>query len=185
MIKCNSLSINESVLKAALRPYILQAFTEAEDKLLDLMEKEVMRTVHGNGPGKPAWRSKTRSALKLVEEMITDDYLEAKVGFDANAAFTDFVKAMLISEGAGSAAGGEAIHAGPPGRSVWDDNLDGKHPSNAKSEYDMPSGFNQPGNHFVANAVKLMKKHYDDIIANLASSIPSSVFASAVIVSAG
>lgn len=73
------------------------------------------------------------------------------------------MKAMLIAEGAGSAAGGAPIHAGPPGRSVWDDDLSGKKPSTAKSEYNLPGAFNQPGNHFIDNAVKLMKKHYDDI----------------------
>lgn len=92
---------------------------------------------------------------------------------------------MLISEGGGSAAGGSPIHAGPPGREVWDDDLSGKHPSRAKTEYDLPDAFNQPGNHFVQNAVKLMEKHYNDILADLAASIPDAVFYNAVRVSKG
>ena len=185
MIKLNSLSQNEGALMAALKTYIVAAFHEAEDELLDIMEKEVVRTVHGGGPGKPAWRSHVKDLLKVVEEQIADSYLEAKVGVDTSGAQTDLVKAMLIAEGAGSAAGGSPIHAGPTGRPVWDDDLSGKKPSAAKSEYDLPGAFNQPGNHFIDNAVKLMKKHYEDIQAGIGSSIPDSVFYSAVIVSAG
>lgn len=186
MIKLNSLSLNEGALMAALKTYIVAAFHEAEDELLELMGKEVMRTVHGGGPGKPAWRSRTKEQLKVVEEQIADLYLEAKVGFDPSAAITDFIKAMIIDDGSGSAGPtGHCIVAGPPGRSVWDDNIDGQHPSEAKSQYMLPGAFNQEGNHFIDNAVKLMKKHYEDIQAGIGSSIPDSVFYSAVIVSAG
>lgn len=185
MIKCNSLTMNDGALKAALKPYLLKALADAEDKFLELMEQEVMRTVEGGGPGKPAWRANVRDSLKVVEEMITDDYLEAKVGFDANATYTSFIKAMLISEGAGSAAGGSPIQAGPTGRAVWDNDLSGKHPSRAQTTYDLPAGFNQPGNHFVENAVRLMRVHFDDVISNAVDAIPDSVFASAVTVTAG
>lgn len=86
MIKLNSLSLNEGALMAAMKSYIVRAFHQAEDELLDIMEKEVMRTVHGDGPGKPAWRSHTKELLKVVEEQIADSYLEAKVGVDTRGA---------------------------------------------------------------------------------------------------
>lgn len=69
MIKCNSLFIDSGELMDALRPLILEAFAKAEDRLLDLMEREVMQTVHGDGPGKPQWRTRIRNGLAVVEEM--------------------------------------------------------------------------------------------------------------------
>lgn len=185
MLKLNSLSLDEGALMAALKTYIVGAFKQAEDQLLDLMEKEVLRTVVGGGPGKPAWRAKAKEMLMVIEEQIADSYLEAKIGIDPGASFIDFVRTMLISEGAGSAAGGPPIHAGPLGRSVWNSGMSGQKPSASLTEYQLPGGFNQPGNHFVENAMKLMEKHYSDIQAELAASIPDSVFSSAVIVSAG
>ena len=140
----------------------------------------MVRTVHGGGPGKPSWREGVKQQLRVVEEVVTDAYLEAKVGVDTNTAFTDFIKAMLISEGAGSAAGGSPIYAGPPGRSVWNNDLSGQQPSKAKSSYPLPGAFNQPGNHFVQNAIRIMRLHFDDVLSTAMASIPSSIFTSAV-----
>lgn len=63
-----------------------------------------------------------------------------------------------------------------PGQIVWDDNINGQHMSRAKSVFDLPSGFNQSGYPFVENAVKLMKKHFSDILKDASRSLPSSVF---------
>lgn len=72
---------------------------------------------------------------------------------------------MIVLNGAGSAAGNPPITAGPPGREVWNDELNGKHASGAKSEYLMPKGFNQQGNldRVIENTVKLMRTKFDSI----------------------
>ena len=184
MIQAYKLSLNTGNVMNAIRQHFIRAMSEAEDKQLDIMEREVMRTVHGNGPGKPAWREETREKLEVIEQTIADDVIESKVGFDRKGLFTSFVKAMIVSEGAGSAAGNAAIYAGPPGRMVWDNDMSSKHPSTAKSTYNLPAGFNQEGNQFVSNAIRLMEKHYDNIIATAWASLPESIFYGNVSVSA-
>lgn len=125
-----------------------------------------------------------RDRLGVIRETVTSDFIEAEIGVDTNMLFTDFVKAMVIAYGSGSAAGNERIHKGPPGRMVWDDNLDGKHPSTAAYTTDyMPDEFNQTGNKFVDNAVSLMKRHYDNVLKDALASLPDSVFYGNVIVS--
>lgn len=179
----NSLSLSSGVLEEIKR-HFMRAFAQAEDELLEIMEREIMQTVHGNGPGKPAWRDQMREKLEVVEEIFCDAYLEAKVGLDENMALTELVKAMIIAEGAGSAGeSGQCIVAGPAGRSVWDDDISGKHPSKVQTPYMLPPGFNQSGNHFVQNAMTIMRSKFRDILTGAMSSLPDSVLSKFVIVS--
>ena len=45
------------------------------------------------------------------------------------------------------------------------------------SEYPLPEAFNQKGNHFVDNAVKLTQKHFDDVLAEASRDIPPDMIA--------
>ena len=135
-----------------------------------------MKTTHGLAPGKPEWRELMRERLEVVNETVTDDYMEAKVGLDTNMLFTDLVKAMVITYGSGNKVGNGSIEAGPTGRMVWDDNVDGKHPSRADGNWLLPDEFNQTGNHFIENSIKLMRKHYRDVLDEASASLPSSIF---------
>ena len=117
------------------------------------MEREVLRTTHGDAPGKPEWRNMMREKLDVVNELVTKDYMEASVGLDMNMLYTDFVKAMIVTYGSGSKVFNGAIEAGPTGRIVWDSNVDGKHPSEAQGNWLLPDEFNQTGNQFIRNAV--------------------------------
>lgn len=155
-IKLSNLSFSASAVDA-IRNHFLRAFRECEEWLLQKMEDEIVRTNYGNGPGKPAWREMLQKRMTIVDEIVTNSFFEGKVGLDADMIYSDFVKAMLIAYGAGSAAGGDAIHAGPTGRMVWDDNLDGQKPSSAQGWWDLPAAFNQPGNDWVNNAVRNSK----------------------------
>ena len=167
-----------------IKQHFMRAFAQAEDELLDIMEREIMQTVHGNGPGKPSWREDMREKLEVVEEMICDAYLEAKVGLDENMALTELIKAMIIADGAGSAGeSGQCMVAGPPGRSVWDDDISGQHPSRVQSTYMLPPGFNQSGNNFVENAMKIMRLRFRDILDGALKSLSDSSISKYVIVS--
>lgn len=136
----------------------------------------MLRTTYKGAPGKPEWREMMRDRLEVIEEVVTDEYMEAKVGLDSNMLFTDFVKAMIVAYGSGSRVFNGSIEAGPTGRIVWDDNVDGKHPSRSATNYLLPLEFNQRGNAFVKNAILLMKIFFDDILAEAADNLPSSIF---------
>lgn len=140
------------------------------------MEQEVLRTTYKEAPGKPAWRKMIRESLEVVSETVTDDYMEAKVGLGSDILFTDFLKAMIVAYGSGNRVGNGSIEAGPPGRIVWDDNMDGQHPSRVEGNYLLPEEFNHTGNHFIQNAITLMRKHFKDTLDDAAASLPSSVF---------
>lgn len=86
-----------------IRSHFIATLRDSEKDLLRIMKKEVLETVHGDGPGKPDWRQSIQNKLRVVEETFTDEYLEGKVGLPDNVIYTDFVKAMLIAYGAGSA----------------------------------------------------------------------------------
>lgn len=144
------------------------------------MGEELQKTTHGGAPGKPAWRDKLAADIHRVFESITDDAIEFGVGVDYSSGTWEHVRAMLIAYGSGSRAGGAAIHAGPPGRDVWNDDLTGKKPSAAKSEYPLPDAFNQEGNDYVNNAMKRMKVFFDDIISEALRSMPGDIIAGAV-----
>lgn len=160
----------------AVKSHLLKHLAKAEDQLLSIMEQEIMKTTHGQAPGKPEWRQMMRDRLEVVNETVTDEYIEAKVGLDTNMLFVDFVKAMIIAYGSGSRVGNGSIEAGPTGRIVWDDNVDGQKPSEAQGNWLLPDEFNQRGNHFIENAVKLMRKHFNDVLNEAAATLPSSVF---------
>jgi hypothetical protein len=83
---------------------------------------------------------------------------------------------MIVEAGAGSAAGNAPIHAGPTGRSVWDDDVSGQHPSRAKSEYLLPAEFNQAGNQFVENAMRIMQTYFGDITEFVFATVPDSAY---------
>lgn len=159
------------------KDYYIDVLTEASEQLLDIMETEVQKTVYKDGPGKPEWRKEIMDELKLLYHDVTDSYLEFNVGFPGNVDTAKYVKAMLISYGAGSAAGGGkmAIRS-KPGMEVWNEDLTGTKESKAKKEYLLPKEFNQPGNHFVENGVKLMRKHFKDLLEEASRNLPSSLF---------
>lgn len=117
------------------------------------MEREVLRTTHGGAPGKPEWRKDLRERIGIVSETVANGVIEAEIGVDSNMLFVDFVKAMIIAYGSGNKVGNGSIEAGPTGREVWDDNVDGKKSSTAEGNWLLPDEFNQRGNQFVDNAV--------------------------------
>lgn len=154
----------------------LAALKMEGDKLAAIMKQEVQHTTHGDAPGKPAWRDHMERNIGLVATAITVDAISIDVGYDADGK-SDEVRAMIVAHGSGDKAdgGGSPITAGPPGRSVWDGDVSGKHPSKAKSTYDLPDAFNQQGNQFVEDAMRRMQTQFGDAIDQAFVGMPDSV----------
>lgn len=146
------------------------------------MRREIQHTTHGGAPGKPGWRRAISDNLEHISTSITDGGVSMDFGYSPDD-LPDTVRAMIVEEGSGSAVGGAPIHAGPPGRQVWDDALSGRHPSQAKSEYDLPGAFNQKGNQFIENAMREMETEYGEITELVFSTVPDSAYYGNVTVS--
>lgn len=183
MSKCARLGLNVTEVNRLIQNHLIQAMEQAEDKLIELMRQEIEKTTHGQAPGKPSWRKEVSSLLRETYRLITSSYMEFEVGVPYEVAETLLIKAMIIHEGSGSVVGNPAIHAGPPGRPVWDGDLSGKKASSASSEYLLPAGFNQTGNKFVQNATRRMKAFFDEILDAACATLPSSIFFGNVTVS--
>lgn len=172
---CNQLSLNEAALMSIFRDEAQNALTLEGQKLLFYMRQEAQRTVGGGGPGKPAWRSELAANLDHLATAVSDTSVSMDFGYSPSGK-ADLVRAMIIEAGAGSAAGNAPIHAGPTGRSVWDDDVSGQHPSRAKTEYLLPAAFNQAGNRFMENAMRIMQTFYGDITEYVFATIPDSAY---------
>lgn len=143
------------------------------------MREEIQRTTHGGAPGKPAWRDALALELREVYRVVVDEAIEFGVGLPymsfADAGYK-FVRAMLVAYGSGDqVAGGEKIHS-RPGELVWDADLLDHEPSRALTEYNLPAAFNQVGNDFVANAMKLMRVHFSETLARAGQTLPKDLF---------
>ena len=144
--------------------------------LLRWMQSEVIKTVDGNGPGKPEWRENMRKKIKVISKEISDKQISVKVGIsEEDMVFTDFVRAMVVAAGSGSEAGNPPIEAGPQGRIVFNDELDRQHASQVEDQYTLPEGFNQEGNEFVANAIKRMRTYAPRYVKALNRRIMESI----------
>ena len=179
---CNQLALNEGALLAILQRESLNAVELEGRRLIQHMKREVQRTTHGGAPGKPGWRKEIGDNLEHVSTSVTDGGVSMDFGYSPDS-LPDMVRAMIVEDGSGSAAGGAPIHAGSEGRQVWDGDVSGRHPSKAKTEYDLPDDFNQQGNHFVENSVRLMETEYGEITELVFSTVPDSAYYGNVTVS--
>ena len=148
----------------------------AENKLIDLMKEEMQVRIYGDGPGDPyQWIPKMQNDLKVIYRQVADNYIESGVGLPYHEGTWQMVRAMIVEAGAGSAVGNPAIRT-HPGEEVWNDALNGKEISTARSEYFLPEQFNQEGNHFIENAISKMAKFFDDILNEAWIALPDEVF---------
>ena len=149
---------------------------EEGEQLAGIMKQEVRLTTHGNAPGKPGWREDIERSIGKVATSVTATGISIVVGYSPLDT-PDKVRAMIGAHGSGDKAegGGARIHAGPPGRSVWNEDVTGKHPSKAKANYALPDAFNQQGNRFVENAVRRMEGRFGKAVDAAFASMPDSV----------
>ena len=142
---------------------------------MGIMKREVQHTTHGGAPGKPAWRAEIERGIRHIETKQMGSGIEMMFGYEPSG-LPATVRAMIVHDGSGSAAGGAPITAGPEGRSVWDDDVSGKHPSRAKSEYPLPAAFNQAGNHFAENALTMMETRFGETVESTMQAVPDSAY---------
>ena len=180
-ISVKGVTLNEGAFMNNLVRYYAEVMEQAQEEFAEKMEDEAQKTVHGLGPGKPQWRRDVGRNIGLVEKKVSDTLIEATVGVppDALSSESDIARAMVVEAGAGSAVGNPPIRS-KPGEQVWDNNLSGKKTSTAKTAYDLPSAFNQEGNHFVDNATKEFEKRFQDIFADAGNNVPSWVYSNVV-----
>lgn len=148
------------------------------------MQREAMLATNGGAPGKPAWRQAITDALKQVDVVRSACGIEMTFGYKPGS-LPDLVKAMIVTEGSGSAVGNPPIHAGPHGRQVWDEDVSGKHPSRAMAEYDLPDAFNQVGNQFIANSIRMFEKRFGEILEVELARMPDGAYYGNVHVTGG
>lgn len=168
-------SVNTARMKTQLVNHFVRALKRAEQQLIQLMKEQMPSRVYGDGPGDPDWIKAMLKDIKEVYKDVATNYIEVGVGLPYEEGTWQAVRAMVVEAGAGSAAGNPPIQTRPR-ESVWNDDLTGKHESEAKSWYYLPDAFNQEGNQWVENAMKLMAKYFDDIMEDACNSVPASIF---------
>lgn len=179
---CGHLHLDTESLLKQLRNALVQVLEKGTETLLNLMQDEIQKTTYGDAPGKPAWREQLSAELREVYRIVADEVIEFGVGLPytnyADAGYK-FIRAMLVAYGSGSEAGGEAIRS-RPGELVWDEDLREAQPSRALTEYYLPDAFNQTGNDFIANAMKLMRTHFMNLLEGASAKLPKGLFSSHV-----
>ena len=179
--RCGTIAIDKGAVMAAIKEIVVAALEDETEALLAMMRREIQRVTHGGAPGKPAWRDELAAELDEVYRIVADEAIEFGVGLPYSGyadAGHKFVRAMLVAHGSGSkaAGGGEPI-AARPGELVWDDDLRDYHPSTALTQYPLPEAFNQTGNDFVGNAMRMMEAHFKATLESLAARLPKGLFA--------
>lgn len=180
--------------KMLLKPYLYEAMEKATDELLKSMQIHVytVTAVGKTGKGAPGdleWRNELDRDLEKLYVRVVDDIVEGAVGANAGYGEGDnyFVRAMLIAYGSGNRAvspnpitgkkvSRAAIHAGPHGREVWDDDLMDHVDGGSHSSYHkMPQSFNQIGNFFPEKALEDVRAHFEQIVGNALRNIPPNI----------
>lgn len=184
-----TVTIDMAKVRAKIRPFLIEAMDKSADELLKQMRifatktTIVGRTGKG-GPGDVNWRRDLASDIHRLFENITDSMLEYGVGVDYTEAYMK-VRANIIDLGSGSAVeGGKAIHAGPPGRQVWNDELTGKHGSDAQERM-LPSGFNHPGNDYVTKALDATEPFFQNAVAHALDNAPDDLLVDCLVTQGG
>lgn len=121
------------------------------------------------------FKSVVKSMLKHIGEEITGGVITYIAGFDAAGDPADTMKAYVVAFGMGSKGKtGIPVTAGPPGRQVWDSWLDGQI-SSTQQEHTLPASWNHAGIDFVAEASKIMRIHFIDMLNDVFDAMPANI----------
>ena len=123
--KCNQIFLDEGALMRTLARHGKDTLEAEGNRLAEIMKHEVQMTTHGGAPGKQTWRDEITRNIRITTKGISVDRITIDVGYESTA-LAEEVRAQVVAHGSGDKAeggGGEAIHAGPTGRSVWGDDL--------------------------------------------------------------
>lgn len=156
----------------ALMPYFRMALDEAENKLIEMMTKEIDAT--SSAPRE--WRESLKEDIHHISEEISNSRIQYNVGVNYAQGSGMWMRAMVIAYGMGIyGLNGNRIYAGPEGRMVWDKSLLAKKPSSVKEEHEIPDTWYHKGRQFVENAVRNMQAVYDSVLTGGLVGMPSTV----------
>ena len=79
--RCNEISLDEGALMAALTENARQGLLAEGDVRLSIMRAEVGRTLHGDAPGKSAWRAEIAANLEHVATVVSSDGISVDFGY--------------------------------------------------------------------------------------------------------
>lgn len=187
MRKCNSFNLVVGQVMVDLQRYYMAVLEKESEKLIEIMEKEIYVTTYGGAPGRTAWKDELKKSLMVVHRSVTEDAIEFGVGASFTNKTSTMIARMIITNGSGSLAGRQAIHE-KPGKTVLDKNLNW-HKSKAKFTEGyvrlLPAEFNQRGNKWLKNSMKLIEKHFMNTLEKANAELPSTIFSNALIVGGG
>jgi hypothetical protein len=159
------------------------AIIEVKMKMVEVLEEAseiymeiIASKLDGGPPGRTEWQENLGQDLKIVERDVATTILTYKISTDYIYNFRGFgdyevMRAFLINYGSGSRGlTGIAIHT-RPGELVWDNDLFEIHPSNAKTEYNLPDGFNQAGSYVFEEAYREFKPQFAAMVERAWNSI--------------
>lgn len=168
----DTVRIKERIIK-----HYVQALSKAEDKLIHLMRSMIESIDHesGGGHGAPEWEEAVKASVHKVYRDIATNYIESGVGIEYHEGEAITAAASIYEFGVGDRAKPKAPPVQThPGEMVWKDDLR-RDISEALSSYYIPQ-FNQEGSFWIENAMKLMAKHFDDVLSEASDTLPDSVF---------
>lgn len=177
--RCNNISINTAGLVAAIMDY----FTDVLDEQAALLAEDMKRSVNFSSSGKGEWREELKSKITSYTPYIVGNLLITEAGAKIPEHTFEEIRAMIVSDGAGSAVGNRPIHFGPKGRPVYNDPLTSVGPSQYGGDHDAPDSWNTEGFDWVDDAMSLMKMKYDAALQAAWASLPDSIFYNNVVVS--
>ena len=171
-VEWKTLQFNTRELINSLVSYFVEVMEKEEEKTIETMREELLI----NGPSArdashriEDWKQFVSNGIKPLYRDIATDYIESKVGIE-DSDDELYRKAIII------ALGGGPTYAGPKGRTVWDWDYAGQHPSNAKARYRLPASWKLKGNKWMSNAIKKMRVYFFDVLDAGIANLPDSIF---------
>ena len=168
-----------------LRAYYVKALKDAEDKFIEIMSEQIRAVDNAadGGHGAPEWKDPLIKAVRTLYRDIADNYIEIGVGIPNQGGRDRLsVEAMIYEYGVGDKSDNERRMPPVqtrPGEEVWKTDMS-RDTSRATAWYDIPQ-FNQYGTHYIENSIKLMAKHFNDVLDNAAANLPDDFFYRSVV----
>lgn len=170
----NKISFDETGFRNELMGYIRNGMDSFEKRYLDIMGDKIRKFPHT----KEYFRSVVAASLEHIREEMVGGVLTYIAGFNEGTADPyDLMKAYVIARGMGSKGVNKTpVHAGPPGRLVYDSYLDSYGPSN-QEDHDLPETWNHPGFDFVAetNNDPLVQTEFRKTLEQICRDLPVNI----------
>lgn len=174
----NSFSYNSAACMNEVQSILKTLVEKYAGLFVDIFKKNIEEGT-SLGPGKPQWRQELTKHIQEQAFNISSSIIEAEIGFPENLysmSYGLFMKAMLVMYGSGiHGLYPKRITAGPPGRLVWDSDLNYQVPS-LQDAHDLPLTWNHIGNDALNETLKDMAKYFDDLLNEAYRSIDASLF---------